>query len=37
MSPMSHDDLMFITCSLYPDLKRDLIEKMIAFNEKVPT
>ena len=32
---MSHDDLVTITCSLYPDLDQQMIQKMVVFNNKV--
>lgn len=35
MEPMSCDDLVFITCSLYPQLSEVTVKRMIEFNEKV--
>ena len=35
MESMSHDDLVTITYSLYPDLDKEMIQKMVIFNDKV--
>ena len=35
MEPMSCDDLVFITCSLYPELDLEMVKKMVDFNSKV--
>ncbi len=35
MEAMSHDDLVTITCSLYPEMDQQVVEKMVTFNSKV--
>ena len=35
MEKLSSKDLLLIACSLYPDIERGIIRKMIKFNKKV--
>ncbi|CAB4002946.1 midasin isoform X1 [Paramuricea clavata] len=35
VEPLTHDDLSFITRSMYPTIKRNILEGMITFNDKV--
>uniref|UniRef100_A0A1X7SLP1 Midasin AAA lid domain-containing protein n=1 Tax=Amphimedon queenslandica TaxID=400682 RepID=A0A1X7SLP1_AMPQE len=35
LEPMSNSDLVFITCSIYPDMDKETVQRMVQFNNKV--
>lgn len=35
VEPLTHDDLLFITKSMYPKIDGTVLEKMITFNSQV--
>uniref|UniRef100_A0A1X7TI19 Midasin n=1 Tax=Amphimedon queenslandica TaxID=400682 RepID=A0A1X7TI19_AMPQE len=35
LEPMSDSDLVFITCSIYPDMDKETVQRMVRFNNKV--
>ena len=35
LEPMSNSDLVFITCSIYPDMNKETVQRMVTFNNKV--